>query len=159
MIQILFSCWQVVGEYGMAHFSDKGKSKGKDYCIFFNSQWARLPQDLNKAVSHEWPTKHVTNNNAISWICFTVTQNSGNKLECAHLCWWSIKCFSGSFSQDAEIWSPLLVLVRTLAASFWTNCKCWICSWLISEVITELQEFTLEEINGQLQFLGHKQIN
>uniref|UniRef100_A0A3P8PHX6 Signal peptide peptidase-like 2B n=1 Tax=Astatotilapia calliptera TaxID=8154 RepID=A0A3P8PHX6_ASTCA len=28
---------------------DKGKSKGKDYCIFFNSQWARLPQDLNKA--------------------------------------------------------------------------------------------------------------
>ncbi|TKS79596.1 Signal peptide peptidase-like 2B [Collichthys lucidus] len=40
---------KVVGEYGMAHFSDKGKSKGKDYCIFFNSQWARLPQDLNKA--------------------------------------------------------------------------------------------------------------
>ncbi|XP_010889559.1 signal peptide peptidase-like 2 isoform X1 [Esox lucius] len=40
---------QVVGEYGMAHFSDKGQSKGKDYCIFFNSQWARLPQDLNKA--------------------------------------------------------------------------------------------------------------
>uniref|UniRef100_A0A8C2Z5D8 Signal peptide peptidase-like 2B n=1 Tax=Cyclopterus lumpus TaxID=8103 RepID=A0A8C2Z5D8_CYCLU len=39
----------VVGEYGMAHFSDTGKSKGKDYCIFFNSQWARLPQDLNKA--------------------------------------------------------------------------------------------------------------
>uniref|UniRef100_A0A671Z0B3 Signal peptide peptidase-like 2B n=1 Tax=Sparus aurata TaxID=8175 RepID=A0A671Z0B3_SPAAU len=39
----------VVGEFGMAHFSDKGKSKGKDYCIFFNSQWARLPQDLNKA--------------------------------------------------------------------------------------------------------------
>uniref|UniRef100_A0A3Q3XK13 Signal peptide peptidase-like 2B n=1 Tax=Mola mola TaxID=94237 RepID=A0A3Q3XK13_MOLML len=39
----------VVGEYGMAHFSDKGKSQGKDYCIFFNSQWARLPQDLNKA--------------------------------------------------------------------------------------------------------------
>uniref|UniRef100_A0A8D3C689 Signal peptide peptidase-like 2B n=1 Tax=Scophthalmus maximus TaxID=52904 RepID=A0A8D3C689_SCOMX len=33
----------------MAHFSDKGGSKGKDYCIFFNSQWARLPQDLNKA--------------------------------------------------------------------------------------------------------------
>uniref|UniRef100_A0A7N6ABJ7 Signal peptide peptidase-like 2B n=1 Tax=Anabas testudineus TaxID=64144 RepID=A0A7N6ABJ7_ANATE len=39
----------VVGEYGMAHFSDKGKSKGKDYCIFFNPQWAHLPQDLNKA--------------------------------------------------------------------------------------------------------------
>ncbi|KPP68060.1 hypothetical protein Z043_113290 [Scleropages formosus] len=35
----------------MAHFSDKDKNKGKDYCIFFNSQWARLPQDLNKAVS------------------------------------------------------------------------------------------------------------
>lgn len=33
----------------MAHFSDWGKSKGKDYCIFFNSQWARLPQDLSKA--------------------------------------------------------------------------------------------------------------
>uniref|UniRef100_A0A3Q3DQW8 Signal peptide peptidase-like 2B n=1 Tax=Hippocampus comes TaxID=109280 RepID=A0A3Q3DQW8_HIPCM len=31
----------------MAHFSDD--NKGKDYCIFFNSQWARLPQDLNKA--------------------------------------------------------------------------------------------------------------
>ncbi|MBN3308837.1 SPP2B protein, partial [Amia calva] len=39
----------VLGEYGMAHFSDKEKSQGKDYCIFFNSQWARLPQDLNKA--------------------------------------------------------------------------------------------------------------
>ncbi|KAK0138477.1 Signal peptide peptidase-like 2B [Merluccius polli] len=33
----------------MAHFSDLDNSKGKDYCIFFNSQWARLPQDLNKA--------------------------------------------------------------------------------------------------------------
>lgn len=42
-----------MGEYGMAHFSDKGKSNGKDYCIFFNSQWARLPQDLNKAVSYQ----------------------------------------------------------------------------------------------------------
>uniref|UniRef100_A0A8C9SL47 Signal peptide peptidase-like 2B n=1 Tax=Scleropages formosus TaxID=113540 RepID=A0A8C9SL47_SCLFO len=40
---------QVLGEHGMAHFSDKDKNKGKDYCIFFNSQWARLPQDLNKA--------------------------------------------------------------------------------------------------------------
>ncbi|TNN58054.1 Signal peptide peptidase-like 2B [Liparis tanakae] len=40
---------KVVGEYGMAHFSDTGQSTGKDYCIFFNSQWARLPQDLNKA--------------------------------------------------------------------------------------------------------------
>ncbi|XP_051556408.1 signal peptide peptidase-like 2B isoform X1 [Myxocyprinus asiaticus] len=40
---------QVLGEYGMAHFSDWG-NKGKDYCIFFNSQWARLPQDLSKAV-------------------------------------------------------------------------------------------------------------
>ncbi|CAN9503464.1 unnamed protein product [Ophioblennius macclurei] len=39
---------QVVAEYGMAHFSDKAKGKGKDYCIFFNSQWARLPQDLDK---------------------------------------------------------------------------------------------------------------
>ncbi|CAG07194.1 unnamed protein product [Tetraodon nigroviridis] len=33
----------------MAHFSDREKSNGKDYCIFFNSQWARLPQDLHKA--------------------------------------------------------------------------------------------------------------
>ncbi|KAI1882846.1 hypothetical protein AGOR_G00239110 [Albula goreensis] len=40
---------RVLGEYGMAHFSDKGVKKGKDYCIFFNSQWARLPQDLHKA--------------------------------------------------------------------------------------------------------------
>ncbi|KAG7456735.1 hypothetical protein MATL_G00239120 [Megalops atlanticus] len=40
---------QVLGEYGMAHFSDKGTRKGKDYCIFFNPQWARLPQDLHKA--------------------------------------------------------------------------------------------------------------
>ena len=51
VMQTLFLCLQVVGEYGMAHFSDEGKSKGKDYCIFFNSQWAHLPQDLNKAVS------------------------------------------------------------------------------------------------------------
>ncbi|KAG5847845.1 hypothetical protein ANANG_G00130520 [Anguilla anguilla] len=40
---------QVLGEYGMAHFSEKGAKKGKDYCIFFNSQWAGLPQDLHKA--------------------------------------------------------------------------------------------------------------
>ncbi|KAM8839234.1 signal peptide peptidase-like 2 [Synchiropus picturatus] len=40
---------KVVAEYGMAHFSEKDRSKGKDYCIFFNSQWARLPQDLGKA--------------------------------------------------------------------------------------------------------------
>ncbi|KAK7944727.1 hypothetical protein WMY93_000455 [Mugilogobius chulae] len=44
-----FLIQKVVAEYGMAHFSDKDKNKGKDYCIFFNSQWARLPQDLNKA--------------------------------------------------------------------------------------------------------------
>ncbi|XP_077472071.1 signal peptide peptidase-like 2 isoform X2 [Stigmatopora argus] len=43
----LFVMHQVAAEYGMAHFSDD--IKGKDYCIFFNSQWARLPQDLNKA--------------------------------------------------------------------------------------------------------------
>ncbi|KAM9349085.1 signal peptide peptidase-like 2 [Symphorus nematophorus] len=49
LIWAAFLIQKVVGEYGMAHFSDKGKSKGKDYCIFFNSQWARLPQDLNKA--------------------------------------------------------------------------------------------------------------
>uniref|UniRef100_H3DBQ8 Signal peptide peptidase-like 2B n=1 Tax=Tetraodon nigroviridis TaxID=99883 RepID=H3DBQ8_TETNG len=46
-ISVLFP--DVVGEYGMAHFSDREKSNGKDYCIFFNSQWARLPQDLHKA--------------------------------------------------------------------------------------------------------------
>ncbi|XP_041946528.1 signal peptide peptidase-like 2 [Alosa sapidissima] len=40
---------QALGDFGMAHFSDQGKSKGKDYCIFYNPQWARLPQDLNKA--------------------------------------------------------------------------------------------------------------
>ncbi|XP_041086727.1 signal peptide peptidase-like 2B isoform X1 [Polyodon spathula] len=40
---------QVLGEYGMAHVSDQGKNKGKDYCILFNSQWAHLPQDLGKA--------------------------------------------------------------------------------------------------------------
>ncbi|KAK5860235.1 hypothetical protein PBY51_021726 [Eleginops maclovinus] len=49
LIWAAFLIHKVVGEYGMAHFSDMGKSKGKDYCIFFNSQWARLPQDLNKA--------------------------------------------------------------------------------------------------------------
>lgn len=49
LIWAAFLIQKVVGEYGMAHFSDKGKSNGKDYCIFFNSQWARLPQDLNKA--------------------------------------------------------------------------------------------------------------
>uniref|UniRef100_A0A8C5BBB2 Signal peptide peptidase-like 2 n=1 Tax=Gadus morhua TaxID=8049 RepID=A0A8C5BBB2_GADMO len=46
----MLCCIKVVGEYGMAHFNDKDDSKGKDYCIFFNSQWARLPQDLNKAI-------------------------------------------------------------------------------------------------------------
>ncbi|KAJ7412985.1 Signal peptide peptidase-like 2B [Pitangus sulphuratus] len=37
-------------EYGMVHvLSEKGSSKGKDYCILFNSQWAHLPHDLGKA--------------------------------------------------------------------------------------------------------------
>uniref|UniRef100_A0A8C7J0L4 Signal peptide peptidase-like 2B n=1 Tax=Oncorhynchus kisutch TaxID=8019 RepID=A0A8C7J0L4_ONCKI len=49
LVWAYFLLKQVVGEYGMAHFSDKGQGKGKDYCIFFNSQWARLPRDLNKA--------------------------------------------------------------------------------------------------------------
>ncbi|XP_072296889.1 signal peptide peptidase-like 2 isoform X3 [Eucyclogobius newberryi] len=49
LLWLVFLLQKVVAEYGMAHFSDKDKSKGKDYCIFFNSQWARLPQDLNKA--------------------------------------------------------------------------------------------------------------
>lgn len=36
----------------MVHvLSEKGSSKGKDYCILFNSQWAHLPHDLGKAVS------------------------------------------------------------------------------------------------------------
>uniref|UniRef100_A0A3B3DFK6 Signal peptide peptidase-like 2B n=1 Tax=Oryzias melastigma TaxID=30732 RepID=A0A3B3DFK6_ORYME len=49
LIWAAFLIQKVMGEYGMAHFSDTGESKGKDYCIFFNSQWARLPQDLSKA--------------------------------------------------------------------------------------------------------------
>ncbi|XP_069013895.1 signal peptide peptidase-like 2 isoform X1 [Embiotoca jacksoni] len=49
LIWAAFLIQEVVGEYGMAHFSDEGKSKGKDYCILFNSHWARLPRDLNKA--------------------------------------------------------------------------------------------------------------
>ncbi|KAM6310761.1 signal peptide peptidase-like 2B isoform 2-T2 [Podargus strigoides] len=41
---------QVYCEYGMVHvLSEKGSSKGKDYCILFNSQWAHLPHDLGKA--------------------------------------------------------------------------------------------------------------
>ncbi|XP_061211905.1 signal peptide peptidase-like 2B isoform X2 [Neopsephotus bourkii] len=37
-------------EYGMVHvLSEMAGSKGKDYCILFNSQWAHLPQDLGKA--------------------------------------------------------------------------------------------------------------
>ncbi|XP_060939832.1 signal peptide peptidase-like 2 [Limanda limanda] len=49
LLWVVLLVHKVAGEYGMAHFSDEGSSKGKDYCIFFNSQWARLPQDLNKA--------------------------------------------------------------------------------------------------------------
>ncbi|XP_047671545.1 signal peptide peptidase-like 2 isoform X2 [Tachysurus fulvidraco] len=37
---------QVLGEYGVAHFSDLGESRGKDYCIHFNSHWTPLPQQL-----------------------------------------------------------------------------------------------------------------
>ncbi|KAK2860786.1 hypothetical protein Q7C36_004952 [Tachysurus vachellii] len=37
---------QVLGEYGVAHFSDLGESRGKDYCIHFNSHWTPLPQHL-----------------------------------------------------------------------------------------------------------------
>ncbi|XP_074926471.1 signal peptide peptidase-like 2B isoform X1 [Chelonoidis abingdonii] len=41
---------QVCCEYGMVHvLSEKRSSKGKDYCILFNSQWAHLPHDLGKA--------------------------------------------------------------------------------------------------------------
>ncbi|OXB70819.1 UNVERIFIED_CONTAM: hypothetical protein H355_015657 [Colinus virginianus] len=46
----LLSLRQVYCEYGMVHvLSEKGSSKGKDYCILFNSQWAHLPHDLGKA--------------------------------------------------------------------------------------------------------------
>ncbi|NXP60060.1 SPP2B protein, partial [Chloropsis cyanopogon] len=42
--------FQAYCEYGMVHvLSEKGSSKGKDYCILFNSQWAHLPHDLGKA--------------------------------------------------------------------------------------------------------------
>ncbi|XP_018088573.1 signal peptide peptidase like 2B S homeolog isoform X1 [Xenopus laevis] len=45
-----FFVTEVVGEYGMVHVtSEKSSSSSKDYCILFNSQWARLPQDLAKA--------------------------------------------------------------------------------------------------------------
>lgn len=58
---------QVLGEYGMAHFSEWGNTKGKDYCIFFNSQWARLPQDLSKAVSRNLHFTHKQINS--DWNC------------------------------------------------------------------------------------------
>ncbi|XP_053537768.1 signal peptide peptidase-like 2 [Ictalurus punctatus] len=38
---------QVLGEYGVAHFSALGESKEKDYCIHFNSRWTPLPLHLN----------------------------------------------------------------------------------------------------------------
>nr|XP_030701563.1 signal peptide peptidase-like 2B isoform X1 [Globicephala melas] len=41
---------QVACEYGMVHVvSETGGSKGKDYCILYNPQWAHLPLDLSKA--------------------------------------------------------------------------------------------------------------
>ncbi|XP_014455332.2 signal peptide peptidase-like 2B isoform X1 [Alligator mississippiensis] len=47
---VLLFVAQVYCEYGMVHvLSEKGSSKGKDYCILFNSQWAHLPHDLGKA--------------------------------------------------------------------------------------------------------------
>ncbi|XP_073659609.1 signal peptide peptidase-like 2B isoform X3 [Tursiops truncatus] len=47
---------QVACEYGMVHVvSETGGSKGKDYCILYNPQWAHLPLDLSKAV-RDWTT-------------------------------------------------------------------------------------------------------
>ncbi|XP_062848890.1 signal peptide peptidase-like 2 [Trichomycterus rosablanca] len=39
----------VVGEYGIAHFSDGKDSEGENYCIYYNSAWTRLPKHLDKA--------------------------------------------------------------------------------------------------------------
>ncbi|MCI4377780.1 hypothetical protein PGIGA_G00207040 [Pangasianodon gigas] len=38
---------KVLGEYGIAHFSELGESEGKDYCIHFNSRWTPLPHHLH----------------------------------------------------------------------------------------------------------------
>ncbi|XP_060776829.1 signal peptide peptidase-like 2 [Neoarius graeffei] len=38
---------QVLGEYGIAHFTEFGRNGGKDYCIHFNSHWTPLPQHLH----------------------------------------------------------------------------------------------------------------
>uniref|UniRef100_A0A6I8NRA0 Signal peptide peptidase-like 2B n=1 Tax=Ornithorhynchus anatinus TaxID=9258 RepID=A0A6I8NRA0_ORNAN len=47
---LLLLAAQVTCEYGMVHvIPEMGDAKGKDYCILFNSQWAHLPHDLNKA--------------------------------------------------------------------------------------------------------------
>ncbi|XP_076977356.1 signal peptide peptidase-like 2B isoform X2 [Tamandua tetradactyla] len=41
---------QVACEYGMVHVaSELGDPRGRDYCILYNPQWARLPHDLSKA--------------------------------------------------------------------------------------------------------------
>ncbi|XP_023572764.1 signal peptide peptidase-like 2B isoform X1 [Octodon degus] len=46
---VLFAA-QVACEYGMVHVvSETGISRGKDYCILYNPQWAHLPHDLRKA--------------------------------------------------------------------------------------------------------------
>lgn len=69
---------QVLGEYGMAHFSEWGNTKGKDYCIFFNSQWARLPQDLSKAVSSNLHFTHThTNKFRLKLQCTVYHHNAG----------------------------------------------------------------------------------
>lgn len=89
----------------MAHFSDMDKSNGKDYCIFFNSQWARLPQDLNKAVSHRPSTTHhhleSNNSDAVyhQWASQCASE-SDCTLHYTRSGWHSMRCFSGSFSED-----------------------------------------------------------
>lgn len=36
-------------EFGVLHVvSQTGGTRGRDYCILYNPQWAHLPQDLNK---------------------------------------------------------------------------------------------------------------
>lgn len=44
--------FQVACEFGVLRVvPQSGGTRGRDYCILYNPQWAHLPHDLNKVVS------------------------------------------------------------------------------------------------------------
>lgn len=51
-VLIAILSFQAACEFGVLRVvSQTSRTRGRDYCILYNPQWAHLPHDLNKVVS------------------------------------------------------------------------------------------------------------